>query len=170
MKRLATITITAIAALGAAPAALADTQYAWARVLDVQPVTRVVRTEVPYRQCRTEEVTRAGRGGSSAGSVLAGALIGGVVGNQIGSGNGRRAATAAGVLIGSGIGAEHAANAAPRTTVEERCELYTEIREEERADGYRVTYEYGGAAYVTRTARDPGDRIRVQVSVRPASF
>ena len=168
MNRFASLTLAAGALLAIAPTAvMADTQYAWARVLDVQPVTRVVRTEVPYRECRTEEVTRETRGGS-AGSVLAGALIGGVVGNQIGSGNGRRAATAAGVLIGSGIGAQSAST--PRTTVEERCELYTEIREEERPDGYRVTYEYGGSAYVTRTARDPGDRIRVQVSVRPASF
>jgi uncharacterized protein YcfJ len=128
-----------------------------------------VRTEVPRRDCRTEEVTRIGSGANPTGAMLAGALIGGVVGNQIGSGSGRRAATAAGVLLGGGLGHSSAVST-PRTTVEQRCERYFEFHEEERFDGYRVSYEYGGAAYVTRTARHPGDRIRVQVSVRPVPF
>lgn len=168
MDRLTTgaALLTALAAF-AAPAAAGGSGYAWARVLDVQPLNRVVRTEVPVRECRTEEVTRQAAGGST-GAVLAGALIGGVVGNQVGSGSGRRAATAAGVLLGSGIGARN--HSRPRTTVEQRCTVRTEYHETERFDGYRVHYEYGGVAYVTRTARDPGDRIRVRVSVEPAAF
>ncbi len=170
MNRLTTVAVAGVAMLASvADVGAQESQYAWARVLDVQPVTRLVRTEVPHRECRTEEVTRRGSGANPTGALLAGALIGGVVGNQIGSGSGRRAATAAGVLIGSGMG-HSSATSAPRTSVEQRCEVYTEIHEEERFDGYRVSYEYGGAAYVTRTDRHPGDRIRVQVSVRPASF
>ncbi|MEX0900069.1 MAG: glycine zipper 2TM domain-containing protein [Gammaproteobacteria bacterium] len=168
MEKLALLAM-GIAGLAIAPASVAQDQYAWARVLDVQPITRLVRTEVPHRECRTEEVTRHGSGANPTGAMLAGALIGGVVGNQVGSGSGRRVATAAGVLIGSGMGHSSATNT-PRTSIEERCEVYTEIQEEERFDGYRVSYEYGGAAYVTRTTQHPGDRIRVQVSVRPASF
>lgn len=173
MNKIAMVGIAGLMGLAAAPGALAQTdQYAWARVTDVQPIVRVVRTETPRRECYTEEVTRTGQQRNPTGSTLAGAVIGGVVGNQVGSGSGRRAATAAGALIGAGVGSSSAnrANATPQTTVEQRCNVYTEFHEEERVDGYRVSYEYGGAAYVTRMARDPGDRIRVQVSVRPASF
>ena len=169
MNKISLLTAVGLSGLVLAPAAAAQEQYAWARVLDVQPITRVVRTEVPHRECRTEQVTRQGSGANPTGAMLAGALIGGVVGNQIGSGGGRRAATAAGVLIGSGMGHSSAVNT-PRTAVEERCEVYTEIREDERFDGYRVSYEYGGAAVTEGAAQHPGDRIRVQVSVRPASF
>ena len=169
MNRIALLAAVGVSGLVIAPASIAQEQYAWARVLDVQPITRVVRTEVPMRDCRTEEVTRNGSGANPTGAMLAGALIGGVVGNQIGSGSGRRAATAAGVLIGGGLGHSSAVST-PRTSVERRCEVYSEIHEETRFDGYRVHYEYGGAAYVTRMADHPGDRIRVQVSVRPAPF
>lgn len=172
MNKFATLGIAGVLGLIAAPATHAQyDQYAWARVTDVQPIVRVVRTELPRRECVTEEVTRMTPERNATGSTLAGAVIGGVVGNQIGRGNGRRAATAAGVLIGSSIGHSNAvrANTTPRTSVEQRCNVYSEYHEEERIDGYRVSYEYGGAGYVTRMARDPGDRIRVQVSVRPAA-
>ena len=51
----------------------------------------------------------------------------------------------------------------------ERCETRSEVREEERIDGYRVTYEYNGRVYTTRTKRDPGDELRVRVAVSPAN-
>lgn len=173
MNKYATLGLASALGLAAAPAALAQyDQYAWARVTDVQPIVRVVRTEMPRRECVTEEVTRTYPDRSTVGSTLAGAVIGGVVGNQVGRGSGRRAATAAGILIGSGIGHSSAvrANTTPHTAVEQRCSVYADYHEAERVDGYRVSYEYGGAAYVTRMARDPGDRIRVQVSVRPAAY
>ena len=42
-----------------------------------------------------------------------------------------------------------------------------EVHEEERLAGYSVTYVYAGETYTTRRRRDPGDSIRVRVSVRP---
>ena len=96
MNKIALLAAVGVSGLAIAPASIAQAQYAWARVLDVEPITRVVRTETPMRECRTEEVTRNGSGANPTGAMLAGALIGGVVGNQIGSGSGRRVATAAG--------------------------------------------------------------------------
>lgn len=158
--------------LAAAPAAMAQQGgYAYANVIDVQPIVRTVRIEQPRRECWTEEVTRYERRHNAAGPMIAGGIIGGVLGNQIGKGNGRRAATAAGVLIGSSIGHDKApTEVRPRTRVEQHCTVQREFYEEERIDGYRVTYEYGGAAYVTRMRHHPGNQVRVQVSVRPVGF
>ncbi|MCC7199757.1 MAG: histidine kinase, partial [Gammaproteobacteria bacterium] len=50
----------------------------------------------------------------------------------------------------------------------ERCETRYESRVEQRVEGYRVRYEYGGRQYRTRLPYDPGERMRVQVSVVPA--
>ncbi|MEL6215584.1 MAG: histidine kinase, partial [Pseudomonadota bacterium] len=42
-----------------------------------------------------------------------------------------------------------------------------EFETRERVEGFRVTYQYRGETYVTRTETDPGNRIRVRVSVTP---
>jgi uncharacterized protein YcfJ len=53
----------------------------------------------------------------------------------------------------------------------ERCQLVNESYEEERIDGYLVTYEYLGQRYTMQTAQPPrGDRVRLQVTVHPAGF
>jgi uncharacterized protein YcfJ len=33
--------------------------------------------------------------------------------------------------------------------------------------GYDVTYSYGGRSYTSMMDRDPGDRVRLRVSVEP---
>jgi uncharacterized protein YcfJ len=42
-----------------------------------------------------------------------------------------------------------------------------QTHEEERIDGYHVTYRYKGEIFTTRLPYDPGDRLKVQVSVTP---
>ena len=115
--------------------------------------------------------------------MILGSIIGAAVGNQIGSGDGRRAATVAGAIIGSAVGHDAAARRDARQSTDyrdayydnrgreysvERCETRYRDDWEERIDGYRVTYEYNGVRQVTRLPYDPGDRLRVQVNVRPA--
>ncbi len=150
--------------------------YDYARVIDVEPLTRRVRVSTPQREC-WDEVRyddRRERARSPAGGALLGAVIGGVLGSQIGSGRGRDAATAAGVVIGAGMGhreaeRRNAASAAPpREYPVQRCETRYEDTVEERIDGYRVTYEYHGRRQVTELPYKPGDRIRVRVDVSPA--
>ena len=158
--------------------------YAYARVLDVDPIVHRVRVSEPRQECwtetRYEETSYRERTGpaprGSAGSMILGGIIGAALGNQIGSGDGRRAATVAGAVIGSAIGHDVGDRRNPRNERvvtesrpydAERCEVRYEERFEERIDGYRVTYEYNGIRQTTQLPYDPGDRIRVRVDVRP---
>jgi uncharacterized protein YcfJ len=99
---------------------------------------------------------------------VVGSVLGGVAGNQVGKGRGRDAATVAGALLGAAIAHDlHDRPSRVHYDTVERCRDVTRYREEERIDGYRVTYRYKGETYTTRTDHDPGDRIRVRVDVRP---
>jgi uncharacterized protein YcfJ len=155
--------------------------YDYARVTDVEPIYRTVRTAQPVETCWNEEVVRNDRRDQAprgnAGRTIVGGLLGGLVGSQVGGGRGRDAATVAGVLIGSAIANDHAdnddyyrdraRNDGRYTEVVQRCSVTNEYYEEQVRDGYRVSYEYAGASYTTRMSRDPGSQIRVQVTVRP---
>ncbi|HEU4530301.1 MAG TPA: glycine zipper 2TM domain-containing protein [Steroidobacteraceae bacterium] len=145
--------------------------YEYARVVDVQPITRQVRVQTPQRECYIEEYEEPRRASASvAGNVILGGLIGGVLGSQIGSGDGRKAATAAGALIGSTIGhqaAQRRRAEPPQVRTVERCDTRYVSNYEERIEAYDVAYEYGGQRYHTRMPYDPGERIRVRVDVSP---
>jgi uncharacterized protein YcfJ len=80
--------------------------------------------------------------------------------------------TAVGAILGSAIGNRSSQTPRDRDDVRydtvQRCETISETRQEERIDGYHVTYLYNGREYTTRTRNDPGSRIRVRVTVNPA--
>ena len=155
-------------------------EYDYARVVDVEPVMREVRTEVPRRECwdESQQVYPGGMHGvESVGPTLLGGIIGGVIGSQIGHGRGRNVAAVAGTLLGAGIGHEAAARnmpedryAEPEERVVQRCTVRYDDRIDQRIDGYRVTYVYHGRQYTTRTPYDPGERIRVRVDVAPVEY
>jgi uncharacterized protein YcfJ len=165
-----------------------ETDYA--RVIDVQPITRRIRVTEPRRECfeetryeapRYDDARLRGRPQPAAGSMILGGLLGAAVGTQIGSGDGRRAATLAGALIGSALGHDAAGRRAyredryyqtrvdesPRAYSVERCDVRYQESWEERVEGYRVAYEYLGRRYETRLPYDPGERVRVRVDVFP---
>lgn len=165
------------------PGAETRGRYGIAKVIRVEPIVRVVRISEPRKRCWDEDyMVRVepprGRGhGNTAGSTILGGIIGGAVGNAFGDGRGRDAATVAGVLIGSSIGHDRAVRDADRygyqgredTRTRTRCESDDSWREEERIEGYDVTYEYMGDRYRTRMSHDPGHELKVWVSVRPVS-
>jgi uncharacterized protein YcfJ len=149
-------------------------EYDYAKVVDVQPLSRRVRVTTPVRECwdETRYDDREYRNRTSGGTLL-GAVIGAAIGNQIGHGDGRRAATAGGAVIGAAIGrnqAERRAAQLPpgREYTVQRCETRYREDVQERIDGYRVTYIYNGRRQVTELPYRPGDRIRVRVDVSPA--
>lgn len=151
--------------------------YTYARVVDVDPIVRRVRVSVPTQECWNE--SRYERGGvvnNNATSAVLGGLVGAVIGSQFGHGDGRRAATVAGALVGGAVGHEASVRNGgnyyeePRQYDVQRCATRYEERFEERVEGYRVTYVHDGRRYVTQTAYDPGQRIRVEVNVRPVGY
>ena len=145
---------------------------------------RHIIREQPARHYPSGRQYRQSANGSD---VLVGGIIGGVIGNQLGrSGDSgtRAGATVAGAIIGSALANNRSSAAArhrrqptdvhrpPRETVTtrpvERCETRTDVRYEQRLDGYDVTYRYHGETFTTRMKRDPGSRLEVQVTVQPA--
>ena len=174
------LTMTALASLLVAPAYAdpkprhygpAEAGYDYARVVDVDPVVRRVRVEVPRRECWTEVVYDQPQGHRGvAGPMLLGAAIGGVLGHQF---EGHSNATLIGALIGGAVG--HDVGERRRSQYSqavgrevERCDERIEESYEERIDGYDVEYEYGGQRFHTRLPYDPGERMRVRVAVTPA--
>ncbi|MDZ7643522.1 MAG: glycine zipper 2TM domain-containing protein [Woeseiaceae bacterium] len=149
--------------------------YAYAQVLDVEPVVRYVTVTKPVRECwnETREYEVARHTPGVAGRTIVGAILGGVIGHQFGSGSGNDAATAAGALLGAAVGSDRARReAAYETEVYsrpvKRCSTSYTQHEEERIDGYHVTYRYHGQKYATRMPYDPGNKLRIRVDVRPA--
>jgi uncharacterized protein YcfJ len=164
--------------ISAAPARAShddDAVWAYAKVVDVDPIYREVRVRAPRQVCEEVPVVERThyRGGPDPGRVLVGAVIGGVIGHQFGSGRGNDVATAAGAFIGANEAAQNSyrsGRVVEREVLETRCETVREARYESRVEGYDVTYRYQGRLYHTRTNYDPGRRIRVRVDVTPARW
>jgi uncharacterized protein YcfJ len=160
-------------------AGTSDTHYETAPVKDVQPIIRVVQVSTPREICWDEQVRNTAyreKGGyRSHTPTVAGGILGGIVGNQLGGGRGRTVMTVAGSLLGASMGRDagyryrsrrHGAGKISYST-ERRCEIEDVVHQEERLEGYRVTYAYHGKTYITRTQEDPGRNIEIRVQVSP---
>jgi uncharacterized protein YcfJ len=162
-----------LSALGvcALPLAQAGDFEDFGRVVRVQPRVEQVRT--PHRECRTDYVqTQVAQPRSEGGSVIGG-IAGALLGSTIGHGNGKVAAAAAGGIAGAMVGnsVDNQNNAYPPQTQEQavqRCRNVDSV--EQRPVGYDVTYDYRGHTYTTFMNGDPGDRIRLHVSVDPVQY
>ncbi|MGI9235767.1 MAG: glycine zipper 2TM domain-containing protein [Woeseiaceae bacterium] len=185
MNKRLTAWIGTILLIGATGSALADNSYRvarndramydYAKVISSQPIIDYVTVKTPVRECWEEmQYYTVDRRPHRGGGALFGAILGGVIGHQVGSGRGNDAATVAGTLIGAAIGNESSRRRYEGYGEErvarpiERCETRFQSRQEERIDGYRVTYRYHGQKYSTVMPYDPGNKIRVRVDVRPA--
>ena len=168
-----------------APTAEESTRYGWATVLRSDPVyaqaaesaaaaQEVCDEPAPPPPPREEPV----HSDSRAGGTVVGAIIGGVIGSMFGKGDGHKAATAGGVVAGAVIGNRVAATndaradadagidaPSPPPLSERHCAPAPSSR---RIVAYDVEYRYAGELYMARLAYDPGDRMRVKISVVPA--
>ena len=165
------------------------THYEYAPVVDVEPIVRVIRVQRPRQECWDEQVydeypvqgyRGAGAPGpvKAAGPTIVGGLIGGLIGRQFGSGDGRDGMTLVGTLVGAAVAGDRArrrhyaqsyrsATYERRPVTVERCRTSTETFEEERIEGYDVTYEYRGELYTMRTAEPPGSQVKLRVRAAP---
>ncbi len=141
----------------------------YGRVISSTPIYETVEVTYPEEQCWDARVVHRRHGQSPAGTI-AGGIIGGVIGNQFGRGSGKAAMTVAGTLLGAAIAhdATRDRHVGQRVSYERRCEVVDRYGTEERLVGYRVEYRYKGETFVTRTDEEPGRRIPVIVSVKPA--
>jgi uncharacterized protein YcfJ len=141
----------------------------WADVLRVDPVYGVARVETPRQDCYDQTVVRENRGTGSAAGTILGAVVGGVLGNTVGKGDGRKAATVVGAVAGGAVGNNVSrGDGTAYSSTETRCRDVTSVSEQRRIMGYDVEYRYRGEVYNSRLAYDPGERLRVRVSVSPA--
>lgn len=154
---------TAMAAKSTGP------EYSYAKVTRVTPITRIIETSRPERECWQEEVVHQTRNEANMGGLILGGVIGGVVGNRFGGGNGKKAATVAGTIAGAALGQGVSGNRGGgyTTSYQDRCRTYRSTYTEERVVGYDVHYRYNGREYVTRTDRDPGSHIKLRIDVTP---
>lgn len=109
------------------------------------------------------------RDDNHTGGTVLGAIVGGVLGNTVGKGDGRKAATVAGAVAGGAVGnrvsAAHDRNYTTRQTV---CRPVDNYAPQQQIVAYDVEYRYRGDVYMSRVPYDPGERLRVRVSVAPA--
>lgn len=150
--------------------AVDNSRLAWADVLRVDPVYENVVSNRPRQECHDIDAPRHSdtHGNNAAGTII-GALIGGALGNQVGKGDGRKAATVAGVVVGGAIGNNQARRddhyyTEPQT----ECQTINESYSERHIVGYDVQYRYRGDVYMSQLDYDPGERMRVRISVTPA--
>jgi uncharacterized protein YcfJ len=155
----------AVVTAGAAVANLDvfDRSPKFADVLNVDAVTKTIRT--PREVCNDHVVTHTQPAKDEkriAGTVI-GAVVGGVLGNQVGDGSGRKVATAAGAAAGGYAGnkvQQRMQSGNTYTTTEQRCE--TVYDSSEKIIGYDVRYRLGDKQDTIRMDRDPGQRIPVE--------
>ena len=164
-----------LSALGVCALPLAQAQAGdfedFGRVVRVQPRVEQVRT--PRQECRTDYVQTQVQPQRSQGGSVVGGIAGALLGSQVGGGNGKVAAAAAGAIAGAMVG-DHVENDGrnygPQVQEQavQRCRTVDAI--ETRTNGYDVTYDYRGHSYTTVMNRDPGDRVRLRVSVQPDQY
>jgi uncharacterized protein YcfJ len=170
MKLQAKLLISALG-LCALPLAQAGDFEDFGRVVRVQP--RVEQIRVPRQECRTDYVQTQVQPQRSSGGTIVGGIAGALLGSQVGGGNGKVAAAAAGAIAGAMVG-DHVENdgrnLSPQTQEQAVRQCRTVEAVENRNAGYEVTYEYRGHSYTEVMNRDPGDRIRLQVSIAPVRY
>lgn len=150
--------------------------YGWADVLRVDPVyddAGPPPSAPPREECYEEQSeTAPAPADNRAGGTVLGAIVGGVIGHSFGKGSGRAATTAAGAVAGAAIGngvAESQQQEARRGyTTERHCRIVDSPGGARHIVAYDIEYRYRGELYTSRMNYDPGDRLRVRITVMPA--
>lgn len=176
-KNVQTVAIAGLLAFSTASVQAGEVVYDFAKVVDVDPITKTVRYSEPRQECWQEEVVHYQPGrthhSSPTGAVLGG-IIGAAIGNRVGHGKkNKKVGAVAGAMLGASIGHDvsrrhaHAEPGHRYTTTEERCETVRDYYEEERITGYQVTYKFRGNTYETRTKTHPGKKIKLRLNISP---
>ena len=173
MKRKLVTTATAVLSLFGS-SVLAETSVEYADVIASTPIYQVVQVSTPQEQCWEEELAVDSHSSrhQSKTPVLVSTIIGGAIGNAVGHNkSNQRVGAVLGAMLGHSIGRDIIRDRNRSEYVEyetvQRCNTVYQQHEEERLVGYQVTYHYNGEEYSIRTESDPGDQIRIRVSIQP---
>ncbi len=153
--------------LASLPAVHAADFEDFGRVVRVTP--QVEKVNRPHQECRTEYVQVQQQQQRGVGGSIVGGIAGALLGSNIGSGNGRTAATAAGAIAGAVVGDRvENQNGQPAGVQEQAVKQCRTVDSwESRTTGYEVVYDYRGRNYTSYMSSDPGERVRLRVSVEP---
>ncbi len=137
-------------------------------VVSSSPVYEAVRINTPRQECWQEAVTVSGGSRSHTPEIL-GAIVGAGVGRLFGSGRGKDVAKVGGAILGSSIGSdlENKNKQGDQIEYQQRCRTVDQYHNERHLVWYDVTYKFNDQLYTSRTTRDPGNSIRVSVTVVP---
>lgn len=136
-----------------------------AEVINVTPRYRIAN--VPRTECFSEgAVSTQPAGERSVTGAVVGAVAGGLLGSQVGKGKGKVAAAAAGAAAGA-ITGDRVQNGSSRSVnVPGKKICQTVYEDQEKRDGYDVTYRLGDKVYTDQLSYDPGRSVRVRVSIQ----
>jgi uncharacterized protein YcfJ len=153
---------------GALPLAQAADFEDFGRVVRVTP--QVEQVNRPRQECRTDYVQVPQQQERSAGGSIVGGIAGALLGSQVGSGNGRTAAAAAGAIAGAVVGdrVDNQNNGYAGSQEQAVRQCRTVDHWESRNNGYQVNYDYHGRNYTSIMSYDPGERVKLRVSIEPA--
>ncbi len=146
-----------------------NVSYDYAKVIKAEPIYETVSRTIPHQQCWHETVRyQEGHSNSPTGAILGG-LIGAAIGNEVGHRKrNKQVGAVAGALLGASVGHDLGRREGhSRYGTEQRCETIHDTVYEQQLTGYQVTYKYKGKRYSLWTDRHPGDRIKVETTVRP---
>ncbi|MFT4677239.1 MAG: hypothetical protein ACJAX5_000005 [Patiriisocius sp.] len=169
MKRitlLAGLTLASTTAL-----ASGNVSYEYGKVVEATPIVKNIRISTPREECWDETASHSTRDNNGVSTVL-GAVIGGALGNAVGHNkSNQKVGAVVGAVLGGTIGNAVANERSGRryTSTEEVCRVINDYREEERVVGYHVRYEFNDVIYTTRTDEEPGQTIKLRLSVSPVS-
>jgi len=159
----------------AAGSSASNVSYDYATVLAAEPILRTIAVSTPREECWQEQVVYeqpANQGNNAVGTVMGG-VLGGAIGNAVGhKKSNKRVGAVVGAVLGATLGnaissSNDRQSEGRRYGTEERCRVYQDSHGEERVIGYQVRYRYQQQTYSTRMDKDPGDTIRVRLSISP---
>lgn len=140
-KALPRLSLACVLAACATAMAQENVRFDYAQVLNVEPIYQTLNATRMERQCE-EAAPRPVQAESRNGLQRMFGAVRGIFGDEPDATRGAQPA-------------------------ELNCRMVPIAREFRRPIAYDVDYVYKGSKYRTRTQRDPGNRLRVRVSVTP---
>ena len=160
MKKISATAIAVLMSGGSAYGANEIIDYA--QVISSRPV--IERVTETSQVCAPAPAQQQQSSGSSIVAPIVGGVVGGVLGHQVGQGRGQTAATIVGAAGGAMAGAA-IANKSNSPPAQQQCRNVQNYRDV--VTGYDVVYRYNGRDANVRLPYNPGNTIRVGVSVLP---